>query len=122
MDIKIIKGTNVQITYTVKTLVNPLLPYDPVSNVYETVDLTPYTATLSARTSYDQPALITLTSAVGITLNSDGTLVIDFTPADTNSIEVNNNQGRRLFYDLNLYLDQVCNNVLNGNIYVLQNF
>ena len=122
-DIYITSGTSLQLVYTVRTLTDPLLPFDPISNPYVTVDLSTYSASLVARSDYTLPPVITLVSGVDILLANTGQLTINFVPSVTQYIPILSNQGIRLFYNFELKdNDGVVVNALNGSIYLSQNF
>jgi hypothetical protein len=122
-DIYLTSGTSLQLVYTVRTLTDPLQPYDPIINPYVTVDLSTYSASLVARPDYSLPPVIELVSGINIILTNTGLLTINFTPELTSSIPITNNQGIRLFYNFELRdNDGVIVNALNGNIYLSQNF
>ena len=86
-DICLSQGADHVEVFNLEVLSNPQIPYDPVTNPYTTIDLTPYTAVLTVRTAYDGPSVLTLTTGTGITLTNGGQITILFLGQQTQQIQ-----------------------------------
>ena len=99
--IKAIKDTDNEFHYTLKTLTDPSLPYDPLTNPYIPFSLIGATATYKAGLDFETP-LISLTVGNGISIDTvTSTITLQLKPTLT-------------FDSLQLFLNSQLNVTVGG--------